>query len=80
MATSTNASARSHPSPQPSPRGRGSLSCRLGLALANEGPVAETVALAVEAERLGLSEVWLPESGHGRGVFTVAATLAAATR
>ena len=56
------------------------MSCRLGLALANEGPVAETVALAVEAERLGLSEVWLPESGHGRGVFTVAATLAAATR
>ncbi len=53
---------------------------RLGLALANEGPIAETVALGVEAERLGLSEVWLPESGHGRGVFTVAATLAAATR
>jgi 5,10-methylenetetrahydromethanopterin reductase len=53
---------------------------RLGLALANEGPVAETVAMAVEAERLGLSEVWLPESGHGRGVFTVAASVAAATR
>ncbi|TME96267.1 MAG: LLM class flavin-dependent oxidoreductase [Chloroflexi bacterium] len=80
MATSGSVRARTHPSPQPSPRGRGSLSCRLGLALANEGPVAETVALAVEAERLGLSEVWLPESGHGRGVFTVAATLAAATR
>ena len=53
---------------------------RLGLALANEGPVAETVAMAVEAERLGLSEVWLPESGHGRGVFTAAASVAAATR
>lgn len=50
------------------------------MALANEGPIAETVALAVEAERLGLREVWLPESGHGRGAFTVAATLAAATR
>jgi 5,10-methylenetetrahydromethanopterin reductase len=53
---------------------------RLGLALANEGPIAETVAMAVEAERLGLSEVWLPESGHGRGVFTAAASVAAATR
>jgi 5,10-methylenetetrahydromethanopterin reductase len=53
---------------------------RLGLALANEGPVAETVALAVEAEQLGFGEVWLPESGHGRGVFTVAACVASATR
>jgi 5,10-methylenetetrahydromethanopterin reductase len=38
------------------------------------------VALACRAERLGFSEVWLPESGHGRGVFTVAASVAAATR
>jgi 5,10-methylenetetrahydromethanopterin reductase len=53
---------------------------RLGLALSNEAPVAETVALACQAEHLGLSEVWLPESGHGRGLFTVAATVAAATR
>jgi 5,10-methylenetetrahydromethanopterin reductase len=53
---------------------------RLGLALSNEAPIAETVALARQAENLGLSEVWLPESGHGRGVFTVAATVAAATR
>jgi 5,10-methylenetetrahydromethanopterin reductase len=52
---------------------------RLGLALSNEAPVAETVALAREAEQLGFDEVWLPESGHGRGVFTVAATVAAAT-
>jgi 5,10-methylenetetrahydromethanopterin reductase len=43
-------------------------------------PVAETVALAVRAEELGLTEVWLPESRHGRGVFTVAALVAAATR
>jgi 5,10-methylenetetrahydromethanopterin reductase len=52
---------------------------RLGLALSNETPVAQTVALARRAEQLGLSEVWLPESGHGRGLFTVAASVAAAT-
>jgi 5,10-methylenetetrahydromethanopterin reductase len=52
---------------------------RLGLALSNEAPVAETVSLARQAEELGFSEVWLPESGHGRGVFTVAASVAAAT-
>jgi 5,10-methylenetetrahydromethanopterin reductase len=49
------------------------------LALSNEAPVAETVALASQAEALGFNEVWLPESNHGRGVFSVAATLAAAT-
>jgi 5,10-methylenetetrahydromethanopterin reductase len=43
-------------------------------------PIAETVALARQAEALGFSEVWLPESSHGRGVFTVAASVAAATR
>ena len=53
---------------------------RLGLALSNEVPVHRTVALACRAEQLGFSEVWLPESGHGRGVFTVAASVAAATR
>jgi 5,10-methylenetetrahydromethanopterin reductase len=53
---------------------------RLGLALSNEAPIAETVALACRAEELGFSEVWLPESGHGRGLFTVAASVAAATR
>jgi 5,10-methylenetetrahydromethanopterin reductase len=52
---------------------------RLGLALSNEAPVGETVALAQRAEALGFSEVWLPESSHGRGVFTVAASVAAAT-
>src|SRR5712692_5097403 len=52
---------------------------RLGVALSNEVPVAETVALAQRAEALGFSEVWLPESSHGRGVFTVAASVAAAT-
>jgi 5,10-methylenetetrahydromethanopterin reductase len=53
---------------------------RFGLALSNEVPVGESVALADRAEQLGFSEVWLPESGHGRGVFTVAASVAAATR
>jgi 5,10-methylenetetrahydromethanopterin reductase len=53
---------------------------RLGLALSNEAPIAETVALARQAEHLGLSEVWLPESGHGRGVFTVASAVAANTQ
>jgi 5,10-methylenetetrahydromethanopterin reductase len=52
---------------------------RLGLSLSNEAPVRETVALAREAERLGLAEVWLPESGHGRGMFTVATAVALAT-
>jgi len=58
---------------------RSAAPLRLGLSLSNEGPVAETVALAVQAEALGFHEVWLPESGHGRGVFTVAATVAAHT-
>jgi 5,10-methylenetetrahydromethanopterin reductase len=53
---------------------------RLGLGLSNETSIAETVELARRAEALGLSEVWLPESGHGRGVFTVAAAVAAATQ
>ena len=53
---------------------------RFGLALSNEAPVAETVALACQAEHLGFEEVWLPESSHGRGLFTVAASVAAATR
>lgn len=52
---------------------------RLGLALSNEVPIPATIALAQRAEQLGLAEVWLPESGHGRGMFTVAASIAAAT-
>jgi 5,10-methylenetetrahydromethanopterin reductase len=53
---------------------------RLGLALANEGPLRDTVALAVRAEELGLREVWVPESSHGRSVTSAVATLAANTR
>jgi 5,10-methylenetetrahydromethanopterin reductase len=52
---------------------------RLGISLSNELPVADTVALAESAERLGFAEAWLPESRHGRGVFTVAAQIAART-
>jgi 5,10-methylenetetrahydromethanopterin reductase len=52
---------------------------RLGLSLANEGLVGETVALARLAEQLGFDEVWLPESGHGRGMFSVASAIATAT-
>lgn len=52
---------------------------RLGLSLSNETPVAETVALAVQADKPGFSEVWLPENRHGRGVLTVAASVAART-
>lgn len=52
---------------------------RLGISLSNEVPVAQTVALVRDAERLGFAEAWLPESRHGRGVFTVAAQVAAHT-
>jgi len=52
---------------------------RLGVSLSNEVPVAQTVALAQAAEELSFSEAWLPESRHGRGVFTVAAQVAART-
>ncbi len=52
---------------------------RFGISISNEVPAAESVALARRAEDLGLAEVWLPESSHGRGIFTVASQIAAAT-
>jgi 5,10-methylenetetrahydromethanopterin reductase len=52
---------------------------RLGISLSNELPVADTVAFAESAERPGFAEAGLPESRHGRGVFTVAAQIAART-
>ncbi len=52
---------------------------RLGLAISNEVPLAESVALAQRAERLGFPEVWIPESSHGRGAFAVATHVAAKT-
>lgn len=53
---------------------------RLGVSVSNEAPVASTIELATAAEELGLAELWLPESGHGRGLFTVAAQVAAGTQ
>ncbi len=58
---------------------RSSSPLRLGISLSNEVPVVETVALSRLAEQLGLAEVSIPESRHGRGVFTVASQVAAAT-
>jgi 5,10-methylenetetrahydromethanopterin reductase len=52
---------------------------RLGVSLANDLPVAETVALARRAEELGAAEVWIPEVNHGRSGTTVAAAVALAT-
>ena len=46
---------------------------RLGVSLSNEVSVRATVELAATAEKFGFEEIWLPESGHGRGLFTVAA-------
>lgn len=53
---------------------------RLGISLSNETPVARTVQLARLAEDVGLAEVAIPESRHGRGIFTVASQVAAATK
>ena len=52
---------------------------RLGVALSNEVPVAESVRLAKTAEELGFSEVWVPESRHGRSVTSVVGAIAGAT-
>lgn len=52
---------------------------RVGISLSNEVPINETVALAKLAEDLRLAEVSIPESRHGRGVFTTASQVAAET-
>lgn len=52
---------------------------RLGLALSNEVPLSRTAALARRAEELGLAEVWLPESRHGRTSTTAATVVGHAT-
>lgn len=57
----------------------GALDLRLGLAVSNEVPLAQTVDLARTAERLGLAEVWLPESRHGRSATTAAAVVIGVT-
>lgn len=51
----------------------------MGIALSNEVPLAETVAMARRAEELGFDEVWVPESRHGRSATATAAVLARET-
>ena len=51
-----------------------------GVALSNEVPLAESIALARRAEELGFDEVWVPESLHGRSATTAAAVLARETK
>lgn len=55
------------------------MTSRFGVALSNEVPLAESVALAQRAEELGFDEVWVPESRHGRSATSAAAVLARAT-
>lgn len=52
---------------------------RLAVSLSNEVPTRETIALTRRAEELGYSEVWVPESRHGRSGTSVAAVLARET-
>ncbi|HEY3209770.1 MAG TPA: LLM class flavin-dependent oxidoreductase [Actinomycetota bacterium] len=62
------------------PDGRGTESpARFGVALSNEVPLEESVAMARRAEELGFDEVWVPESRHGRSATTAAAVLARET-
>lgn len=49
---------------------------RIAVSLSNEVPIQETIALARRAEDLGYSEVWVPESRHGRSATSTAAVLA----
>jgi 5,10-methylenetetrahydromethanopterin reductase len=52
---------------------------RFAVSLQNDRPLAETVEHARLAESLGYREIWTNENGHFRGIFTVAATIAANT-
>ena len=51
----------------------------LGLSLSNEGPLADTLAMARRADALGFDEVSLPESRQHRVVFSAAAATLATT-
>lgn len=55
------------------------MTSRFGVALSNEVPLAESIALALRAEELGFDEVWVPESRHGRSATSAAAVLARET-
>jgi len=52
---------------------------RIAVSLSNEVPLEETIAITRRAEDLGFSEVWIPESRHGRSATSVAAALARET-
>jgi 5,10-methylenetetrahydromethanopterin reductase len=60
-------------------KGTPMMPARFGVALSNEVPLEESVALARRAEELGFDEVWVPESRHGRSATTAAAVLARET-
>lgn len=52
----------------------------LGISLSNEDHLATTLAVAQRADRLGFTEVSLPESRQHRAVFSAAAAVLARTR
>ncbi len=52
----------------------------LGISLSNEDHLGTTLAIAQRADRLGFTEVSLPESRQHRAVFTAAAAVLATTR
>jgi 5,10-methylenetetrahydromethanopterin reductase len=52
---------------------------RFAVSLQDDRPIAEIVEHARLAESLGYREIWTNENGHYRGIFTVAATIAAST-
>lgn len=52
---------------------------RFAVSLQDDRPIAEIVKHARLAESLGYREIWTNENGHYRGIFTVAATIAANT-
>jgi 5,10-methylenetetrahydromethanopterin reductase len=52
---------------------------RIAVSLSNEVPIDDTIATVRRAEELGYSEVWVPESRHGRSATGVAAVLARET-
>jgi 5,10-methylenetetrahydromethanopterin reductase len=56
------------------------MTVRFAVSLQNDRPIAETIEHARLAENLGYREIWTNENGHYRGIFTVAATIAAHTR
>lgn len=56
------------------------MTVRFAVSLQNDRPVAESIEHARLAESLGYREIWTNENGHFRGIFTVAATIAAHTR